>query len=197
MVNSRRGRPAGGGDARERLVECANRAFLTHGYAGASVRSIARDAGVSHSLVNYYFGGKEGLFGEVMAIGLRPSRLVAAALAAPAGASPQQRAVRLVDMMLTEWDARAGRTPLVDAIRQAVASDELREIVAGFASEEIFGQLVDDLGGRDARSRAAAIASVMSGAIFTRYILAAEPMASLTRAELVRFLAPMIAVHLR
>jgi len=48
-------------DKREALLDAAERAILTEGFAGASTRRIAHEAGVPLSLVHYHFGGKEGL----------------------------------------------------------------------------------------------------------------------------------------
>lgn len=48
-------------DKREALLDAAERAILAEGFAGASTRRIAQEAGVPLSLVHYHFGGKEGL----------------------------------------------------------------------------------------------------------------------------------------
>jgi AcrR family transcriptional regulator len=47
---------------RRRIVDSAHRLFARHGLAGASVRRIAGDAGVSLALVHHYFGSKDGLY---------------------------------------------------------------------------------------------------------------------------------------
>ena len=47
---------------REEILEAALRAFATHGYEGVSVRTLNRELGVSHSLINGRFGSKEGLW---------------------------------------------------------------------------------------------------------------------------------------
>ncbi|MBM9468901.1 TetR/AcrR family transcriptional regulator [Nakamurella leprariae] len=54
------GRDAAG--TRSALVRAARRRFATEGYRGATVRTIAADAGVNVALINRYFGSKEGLF---------------------------------------------------------------------------------------------------------------------------------------
>lgn len=45
-----------------RLLAAASEEFAQHGYAGARVRQIAVAARVNIAAVNYYFGGKEGLY---------------------------------------------------------------------------------------------------------------------------------------
>lgn len=45
-----------------RLLDAALHEFAANGYAGARVQDIADRAGLNKQLINYYFGGKEGLF---------------------------------------------------------------------------------------------------------------------------------------
>lgn len=54
-------------DSRGLLIMAAQKHFGLHGYKASSVHDIARDAGLNVSLVNYHFGGKEGLFRECFA----------------------------------------------------------------------------------------------------------------------------------
>lgn len=49
-----------------RLLAAASEAFAQHGFAGTRVRDIVRDAEVNLSAVNYYFGGKEGLYAATL-----------------------------------------------------------------------------------------------------------------------------------
>jgi AcrR family transcriptional regulator len=53
-------------DTRQRILDAALHEFAAKGYAGARVREIAGRAGVNTQLISYYFGGKEGLYQEVM-----------------------------------------------------------------------------------------------------------------------------------
>ena len=51
---------------RERLLGAALEEFAARGPAGARVESIARAAGVNKQLITYYFGGKDGLYREML-----------------------------------------------------------------------------------------------------------------------------------
>jgi AcrR family transcriptional regulator len=48
--------------SKRQLLAAAFDEFAAKGYAGARVHEIAAKAGVNKQLINYYFGGKEGLF---------------------------------------------------------------------------------------------------------------------------------------
>ncbi|GAA2596950.1 TetR family transcriptional regulator [Actinomadura fulvescens] len=52
--------------SRRLLLDAALDEFSAKGYAGARVQDIADRAGVNKQLINYYFGGKEGLYGELI-----------------------------------------------------------------------------------------------------------------------------------
>jgi TetR/AcrR family transcriptional regulator len=58
------GRPAGrDSDAvRAELLEAARQHFLQRDFKAVSLREIASSAGVNSAMVNYYFGGKKGLY---------------------------------------------------------------------------------------------------------------------------------------
>ncbi|WP_240809695.1 TetR/AcrR family transcriptional regulator [Actinomadura sp. WMMA1423] len=51
--------------SRCQLLDAALEEFSAKGYAGARVQDIADRAGVNKQLINYYFGGKEGLYCEL------------------------------------------------------------------------------------------------------------------------------------
>ena len=51
-----------GEDARQRVLEAGLKTFAEHGYAQSSTRQIAELAGVTLPAIQYYFGGKQGLY---------------------------------------------------------------------------------------------------------------------------------------
>jgi len=53
-------------DVSTAILSAGERAFAEFGYAGASMRGIARDAGVNQAMIAYYFGSKEGLLHAIM-----------------------------------------------------------------------------------------------------------------------------------
>jgi len=51
---------------RERIMKAAGRLFAERGYDGTSVRAIVAKARVNQAAINYHFGGKDGLYREVL-----------------------------------------------------------------------------------------------------------------------------------
>ena len=58
------GRPSGRDSDKVRadLIEAARQHFLSREFKAVSIREIADSAGVNGAMVNYYFGGKQGLY---------------------------------------------------------------------------------------------------------------------------------------
>lgn len=55
-------------DTRERILDSALRLFALHGYAGTSVRMIARDIGLTDPAVHYHFPTKRGLYESLLIV---------------------------------------------------------------------------------------------------------------------------------
>jgi AcrR family transcriptional regulator len=51
---------------RERILKAAGRLFAERGYEATSVRAIVAKARVNQAAINYHFGGKDGLYREVL-----------------------------------------------------------------------------------------------------------------------------------
>jgi TetR/AcrR family transcriptional regulator len=53
-------------DRRTKLMFTATRLFAERGLNGVSIRELSRSAGMSISMISYYFGGKAGLYSSVL-----------------------------------------------------------------------------------------------------------------------------------
>jgi AcrR family transcriptional regulator len=56
---------------RERIVKAAERLFAERGYEATSIRAIVAKARVNQAAINYHFGGKDGLYREVLRAAFR------------------------------------------------------------------------------------------------------------------------------
>lgn len=185
----KRGRPVGKPDTRRQIAEAARRRFLADGYVRTSVRAIARDVGVDPGAVKYHFGTKERLFGTVMSMTFTPPQLVEEIF----GANPTPDAPRrLLAAALETWEttpAGAGMARLLLEMDQ----EPVRHAFAQYMQEETIGRLAAVLGGGvEAQKRAVAVGAVMAGTILVRYVVKVEPLASMSRDDVVRYLAPSL-----
>lgn len=85
-----RGRPraASAGNVRERLLSSARELFLRYGYRAVSSRQIGAAAGVNFAMIRYYFGGKPGLYREILR-GVLPAGLAGLEAVPAAGGGPK------------------------------------------------------------------------------------------------------------
>ena len=183
-----RGRPRGSSDKRESIRQAARAQFAADGYDAVTMRSIAAAAGVDVALVSYYFGSKRGLFSAAMALPINPADVVSAELADDL----DTLAERLLRRLLTVWDAPASGGPLIAAATFAVSDPAIKRLVAEGVTREIIAALLARLDGPDRETRAATFAGMVSGLIFSRYLLAVEPLATLQPEAVIQQMAPSL-----
>ena len=56
-------------DTKHKIMEVARVLFANHGFEGASIREIAKEANVNVASINYHFSNKENLFTEILRMG--------------------------------------------------------------------------------------------------------------------------------
>lgn len=191
----RRGRPRkerGAGSARAAIVRAAADEFTERGYEAASLRAVARRAGVDSALVHHYFDDKADLFAATLEAPLRPDRVLDVVLGAPR----ERIGETLVHYLLTqlEDDRAAGRMVLI--LRTILSSGPGTRMVREFLTREVFSRLAAMTGGDDADLRADLAASQIVGLMMTRYALKLQPIASASPDELARRVGPVIQWHL-
>jgi len=112
------------GDIEDRILRAARERFLLEGVAGASLRSVARDAGTSIGMIYYYFPTKEVLFLAVVeAVYERVLRDIESALAADR--SVRERLLRLYERIGRLDSEEIDVLRLI--VREALISTERRE----------------------------------------------------------------------
>jgi TetR/AcrR family transcriptional regulator len=122
---------------RQRILEAALHEFADKGFAGARVADIARRAGLNQQLISYYFGGKDGLYAELLSAWHRREATLAGeaqSLADLVVAYLQANHDQPEMARLLTWDeltahsdvvAAAGEPPEVADIRRRQAEGEL------------------------------------------------------------------------
>jgi AcrR family transcriptional regulator len=175
------------------VLEVARRRFLADGYQAVTMRSIAAEAGVDAALISYFFGSKQGLFAAALTLAANPAKVLGAALPG----DPETLPERLLRARVTTWDDEDAGAPLRVMVRAAAADPGVGRLVREFVQREMVDRIAERLGGRDARQRAGVLGIQLSGVIFSRYVLAVEPAATMPVDELVRLLAPALRTTLR
>lgn len=186
-MNARgRGRPAGAaaGQTRARLIAAARQEFADRGFAGASLRSIAREAGVDPSLVSHYFGGREGLLAATLELPIDPVALITGVLSGgPDGVGEQ-----MVRTFLDSWDPH--RDTISGLLRSAFEPGGTRGPVFQLVRSVLVDGLTTLLDG-DAL-RADLVTAQVIGLASARYVLQVEPLSHAPVDEVVAIYGPAI-----
>lgn len=171
-----------------RILRAARDAFADTGWAGTTIRSVARTADVDPALVYHYFGSKEGLLDAATTPEPRFLERVAATWTVP----QPQLGRALVEVLLANWaDDEIGsflRAMLQTAAHEPKTREKLRLVV----ERSLMG--VSQLGAddRDRMVRSGLISSQLMGFAMMRFVWRIEPVASLSDAEVVDALAPTL-----
>lgn len=181
-----RGPRAGRENTREAILAAARAEFEARGYDGASLRGIARVAGVDARLVHHYFPGKEALFVSAIAFPLNPSDILEQ-LEDAAGAGE-----RIVRLYLRVWDSAEGRRAFTTLLGAAVTNESAATMLRQFMASALLPRIRSTLDAPDAGIRANLVAAQLTGIAFVRYVMRVEPLASATVEDLVRLVAPVI-----
>ncbi|GAP49932.1 TetR family transcriptional regulator [Streptomyces azureus] len=171
---------------RAAILHAARERFAADGYERATIRTIARDAGIDPSMVMRYYGSKEGLFAAAVAVDLKLPDL---------GPLPRDEVgSALVTHFLAMWEDNEVLTALlrVGATNQAGA-----ERMQGIFQEQLLPvarQACPDP--EQVPVRAALTATQLLGMALTRYVLRLPPAVALSRQEIVAWLAPTVQRYL-
>ena len=169
-----------------RILAAARDEFAEQGWAGTTIRAIARSADVDPALVYHYFGSKEGLLDAAT----NPPQKWLDSIAKVWTTPLDQLGTALITLLLASWaDDEIG--PTLRAILQTAAHEpstreKLRRVVEG----SLMG--VSELGSdeRDRLTRSGLISSQMMGFALMRYVWKIEPVASMPDDDVVVAIAP-------
>jgi AcrR family transcriptional regulator len=187
------GRRPGNLDTRADIIRAAKRVFAADGYDKASLRAVAREAGVDAALVHHYFDGKSDLFIAAMSLPFDPRQV-----ANPDGAGlhgPGIAGADIVAGFLSVWDRAEGTGSSFASCAGAMASspvvaDAMRE----FLTERVW-QVIPVRPGDDVAThqlRLAMVSTQLIGLAFTRYLTRVPPVSTATPVEIGLWAGPTL-----
>ena len=167
---------------RAAILAAARLEFSQRSYDRVGVRDIAARAGVNPALVNRYFGSKPRLFAAAYAGGFRLQELL------------QGERSRLGERLARHVMRRRGpndEAPLMLLFHSATSEAALPMIRTALASR-LITPLAMWLGGRDAKERAALIASHLLGLATLSVVLRVTALRQSHTEAIVRHVAPIL-----
>ncbi|WP_457125803.1 TetR/AcrR family transcriptional regulator [Mycobacteroides abscessus] len=192
MSSKRPGRRPGTSSARDDILASARKLFSLNGIDMTSIRAIASDAGVDPALVHHYFGTKLDLFREVVQLPVDPSVVLQPLRDVPV----DELGVTIPRLIIALWDSELGANMLA-VFRSALtgADDGLVRVFFREVLVNIIAERVDSPPGSGVLRAEFAITQ-MAGILVGRYIMAIEPLASLTAEQISLTVGPNIQRYL-
>ena len=187
----RSGRRPGPTTTRDAIAAAARRQFAELGYDRATLRGIAGEAGVDAALVVRFYGSKDALFREVMA--LPPA--VAEAMERLADGPRATLGRRLAEVVVGMLEDPRSRSIVLGRIRSASSHPDAAALVRETVTRDV-GRLVAAVTDDRPETRAVLVGSQVVGLALARHVVRVEPLASLPAADVVDFVAPVFQHYL-
>lgn len=184
---SGRGRRPGAVDTKAEILEVARRVFAEKGFDQATMRGIAREAGVDPTLVHHYFASKLAVFVAAMQLEFDADLVLPYVLE---GGPPEQTGERLVRVLLEMISAPHRHESVLALMRSGLTDPEAMEVIRGFMKRALLTQVMSRLSVPPLRMEA--VYAQIFGLAMARYVFKLEPLASLELEEVVGLAGPVV-----
>jgi AcrR family transcriptional regulator len=181
----RTGRRPGATDTREAIAVAARSHFAELGYERATFRAIAGAAGVDPALVVHFYGTKEELFRQVMALPPAVEDAIEHLAEGPRATVGR----RLAELVVGALEDPASRTVVLGRIRCAATHPHAAALVRETVTRDLL-RLASALTDDEPETRAVLVGAQVVGIALARYVVLVEPLASMSRSEVIELVAP-------
>ncbi|MGH3459678.1 TetR family transcriptional regulator, partial [Aeromicrobium sp.] len=171
---------------RAAILAAARAQFAARGFGGASLRSIASEAGVDASLISHYFGDKAQLLVATLELPVNPIEKLNGVVAG----GVDGMAERLLQTFLSAWDPH--REVFSAMVRTQFAGPPEQMPIPMIIRDVVAHTIADALEGEDRELRATLVGAQLFGMAMARYVLRLEPLAHTGIDEVVRRFAPSL-----
>jgi AcrR family transcriptional regulator len=188
------GRRPGNADTRGEIVDAAKRVFAEKGYDQASLRAVAREAGVDPALVHHYFDGKASLFVAAMALPFDPRQV-----GAHAPGEGGSLGGGIINGFLDMWDKAEGTgSSFASCVAAMAVSPSVADAMREFVAERVWSNSPVKEGEPAAMThqRRALVSSQLMGLAFTRYIMRIPPLSTASPRQIARWAGPTLDRYL-
>ena len=173
---------------RQAVLAAAQRQFAEIGYDRTTMRSVALEADVDQKLVAYFFGSKHALFVAATRLPFDPVAAMPRVLDGEPGGIGQRLAAHIVGLL--EQPDAGGR--LIGLVRAAASEPEAARMVRDLFTHAIWEPVAARLSMSEPKLAVGLVATQVLGLVMARYIIRAEPLASLPADAVAAAIAPTL-----
>jgi AcrR family transcriptional regulator len=175
-----------------RILAAARASFAEHGYAGTTVRAVARAADVDPALVYHYYNSKENLLDAATT----PPQSFLDQIVTAWQTPPAELGRQLVRQMLRNWQDPEHEPALRAVLQIAGNVPATREKLRLTIERSMMGPSAQALPEDERLLRSGLVAGQLMGLAFMRFIWKIEPLASMADDDIVALIAPTIQRYL-
>jgi AcrR family transcriptional regulator len=176
----------------ERITAAARASFAQNGWAGTTLRGIAREVDVDPALVHYYFSSKE----DLLDASTMPPPGWIESIQATNAVPVRERGKAIVRNVIWSWTQPEIREVLSSILLTAAHEPRTREKLRAFVTASLLPAIASRIEGEERLVRASLIASQVVGLALLRWVWEIEPIASLPDDEVVALVGPTIQRYL-
>jgi AcrR family transcriptional regulator len=187
-----RGRRPGSGDSRAAIAAAARKLFAELGYDRTTIRAVAAGAGVDPALVMHFFGSKQRLLVETMAVPFDVPEAVDALASGDRGTLGR----RLAAFLLESLEQSESRAFFLGRLRASASEPEAARLVREAITRELVGPLAQRVSPDRPALRAGLVSSQLMGWVFARWVVEVEALNPLSVAEATAALGPTLQRYL-
>lgn len=184
------GRPSLAVQRRQQILEAVDRCLLEHGLAGTTVARIAQAASVQPSLIAHYFGNKDGLLNEALALPVDLPQLLV-------DLDETRTGVDIVRRVLHLWDSSPQlRRRMIGLLRTGLSHEHAAAILRGVLSRTVFATLNEQVVDDQRELRSTLIGSHIAGLLMARYVIKVPGLADADSEQIAVAVGPVVQHYL-
>lgn len=176
------------GQVRQRLIDAGRELFSSRQFSAVTLRQIAAEADCDPGLINYYFGGKTGLFREAMSLPQDPIEVIHEAF----GDARPGAGERVCLAVMKLWEESTVQSYVKIYGSTLLSSEATFSMFSAWVERDLLEPAAKHLHITDPLLRLELAFGQVMGLCSARYIFAREPLASLPREQVAQVYGPLV-----
>jgi AcrR family transcriptional regulator len=185
-------RPTGGPDTRGAILTAARELLAENGFERTTMRAVAARADVDPALIHHYFGTKDGLLREALALPLDPAEVLRGL-----DVDRDTAGAEIVRRFLRVWETQpAVRERMIGMLRASLSHEHAAELMRETLGSTVLAALGDLVEPDQRPLRAALVGSHIGGLMLARYVIGVPGISDAPPEAVVAAMGPAVQHYL-